>query len=174
MSKNVFGPKMPKYGKSSPDPQKLNIFIYLFKLNIFIYSCFRNYLNKINCSKSFFLNATWPLEIDKMKDTLDINKSTGPNSIPVYILKIFKSFFTNWLSKIINLTFEVSIFPDILKIAKIVPIHKKGSKLDHVNYRPISLSSVFSKIFEKVLYKRMYSFLKSNLVLNPIIQLIMH
>ena len=123
---------------------------------------FRNYLNKINCSKSFFLNATWPLEIDKIIDTLDINKSTGPNSIPVYILKIFKSFFSNWLSKIINLTFEVSIFPDILKIAKIVPIHKKGSKLDHVNYRPISLLSVFSKIFEKVLYKRMYSFLTMN------------
>ena len=41
----------------------------------------RNYLNKINCSKSFFLNATWPREIDKIIYTLDINKSTGPNSI---------------------------------------------------------------------------------------------
>ena len=98
---------------------------------------FRNYLNNIKCSKTFFLNASWPVEIDKIIDILDINKSTGPNSIPVYTLKILKSFFSNWLSKIINLTFEVSIFPDILKIANIVPIHKKGSKLDHVNYRPI-------------------------------------
>ena len=91
--------------------------------------------------------------MEKIIDILDINKSTGPNSIPVYILKILKSFLSNWLSKIINLTFEVSIFLDIFKIAKIVPIHKKGSKLDHVNYRTISL--LFSKIFEKVLYKRM-------------------
>ena len=107
---------------------------------------FKSYMSKINFSKSFFLHATGPLGIDKIIDTLDINKSTGPNSIPVYILKILKHFFSSWLSKIINLSFEISIFPDILKIAKIIPIHKKGSKLDHVNYRPISLLSVFSKI----------------------------
>ena len=95
---------------------------------------FKSYMSKINCSKSFFLHATGPFEIDKIIDTLDINKSTGSNSIPVYILKILKPFFSSWLSKIINLSFEISIFPDILKIAKIIPIHKKGSKLDHVNY----------------------------------------
>ena len=122
---------------------------------------FKSYLNKIKSSKSFFLRATGPLEIDKIIDTLDLNKSTGPNSIPVYILKILKPFFSNWLSIIINLAFEVSVFPDFLKLAKIIPIHKKGCKLDHVNYRPISLLSVFSKIFEKVLYKRMYSFLSN-------------
>ena len=122
---------------------------------------FKSYLNKIKSSKSFMpnLHATGPLEIEKIIDTLDLNKSTGPNSFPVYILKILKPFFSNWLSKIINLTFEVSIFPDFLKLAKMIPIHKKGCKLDHVNYRPISLLSVFSKIFEKVLYKRMYSIL---------------
>ena len=49
---------------------------------------FRSYLNNIKCSKSFFLDATGPLEIDKIIETLDINKSTCPNSIPVYILKI--------------------------------------------------------------------------------------
>ena len=102
-----------------------------------------------------------PLGLLKLTRSLILNKSTGPNSIPVYILKILKPFFSNWLSKIINLTFEVSIFPDFLKLAKIIPIHKRGCKLDHVNYRPISLLSVVSKIFEKVLYKRMYSFLSN-------------
>ena len=54
---------------------------------------FKSYLNKIKSSKSFFLHATGPLEIDKIIDTLDLNKSTGPNSIPVHILKILKPFF---------------------------------------------------------------------------------
>ena len=56
---------------------------------------FKSYLNKIKSSKSFFLHATGPLEIDKIIDTLDLNKSTGPNSIPVYILKILKQFVSN-------------------------------------------------------------------------------
>ena len=50
-------------------------------------------------------------------------------------------------------------FPDILKIAKVNPLHKKESKLDHRNYRPISLLSVVSKIFEKLIYKRIYFYL---------------
>ena len=47
------------------------------------------------------------------------------------------------------MSFEVGIFPDILKIAKITPLHKKVRKLNFQNYLPISLLSVFSKIFEK-------------------------
>ena len=39
------------------------------------------------------------------------------------------------------------------------PLHKKESKLNYLNYRPISLLSVFSKIYEKLLYTRIYSYL---------------
>ena len=102
-----------------------------------------DYLNNVNCDKTLFLVPVVSHEIVKVIDSLDINKSTGPNSIPVYILKILKPFFSDWLAKLINLSFETSVFPDILKVAKVVPIHKKDSKLDHVNYRPISLLSVF-------------------------------
>ena len=116
----------------------------------------------INCPDSFFLVPTVSGEIDKLIDELDIKKSTGPNSIPVFILKIMKPFFSTWLSKLINLCFEVGIFPDILKIAKVTPIHKKESKLDFLNYRPISLLSTFSKIYEKVIYSRIYSYLTKN------------
>ena len=35
---------------------------------------------------SFFLSPTVPAEIEKLIDALDIKKSTGPNSIPVFIL----------------------------------------------------------------------------------------
>ena len=124
-----------------------------------------DYLKKIECLESFFFEPTSPIEISNIIDSLDMNKSTGPNSIPVYILKIMKEFFSKWLSIIINMSFELSIFPDFLKVAKIIPLHKKDSKLKHTNYRPISLLSVFSKIFEKTIYKRMYGFLtKKNLI----------
>ena len=49
----------------------------------------------------------------------------------------------------INMSFNQDIFPNILKIANVIPIHKKVNKLDCNNYRPISLLSNIRKFFEK-------------------------
>ena len=64
------------------------------------------------------------------------------------------------LSKLANLMFEQGEFLEILKPAKVAPIHKGGNKADCNNYRPISLSSNLSKILEKIMYDRLYSFLE--------------
>ena len=86
----------------------------------------------------------------------------GPVSVPSFILKTYNDFFSECLSRLVNLSFQEGIFPDILKTAQVIPIHKKGSKLDYTNYRPISLLSIFSKIFEKCIYVRIYDYLKSH------------
>ena len=109
---------------------------------------------------SFFLSPTIPEEIEKIIDKLNPSKSTGPNGIPVFILKAFKGFFSYWLSVLINLCFETGEFPLMLKLAKVIPLHKKESVLNFLNYRPISLLSVFSKIYEKTIYVRIYSYLE--------------
>ena len=59
------------------------------------------------------------------------------------------------------------IFPDELKIARVVPLFKSGDRNEMVNYRPISLLPVFSKIFEKLIHKRLMSFFdKHNVIYN--------
>ena len=132
---------------------------YLYKKN-------RNneyYIN--NAGQVFFLSPTDSKEVSDMIDNLDDKKSPGPNGIPVSLLKKFKGFFSFWLAKLINLCFETGVFPDLLKFAKITPLHKKESKLDFHNYRPISLLSIYSKIFEKLIYFRVYAYLvKYNLI----------
>ncbi len=55
--------------------------------------------------------------------------------------------------------------PDRLKIAKIVPIYKKGSITEISNYRPISLLSIFDKILEKIVNKRLLGFLNKHDIL---------
>ena len=54
------------------------------------------------------------------------------------------------LSKIINISLRNGIFPDKLKVAKVLPVFKSEDPQYFVNYRPISLLPNFSKIFEKV------------------------
>ena len=68
----------------------------------------------------------------------------------------------------IDESFLTGIFPDKLKIAKVIAIHKKGATEDPSNYRPISLLSVFSKIFEKIMHKRLYNFLEGNDILHSL------
>ena len=70
--------------------------------------------------------------------------------------------FTEILAFIINSSFTQGIFPDPLKSARVVPIHKGGSKTDVTNYRPISLLFSFSKIYEKLMHTRVLEFLDSN------------
>ena len=55
-----------------------------------------------------------------------------------------------------------SVFPSVLKTAKLVPVFKKDSKLNYSNYRPISLLSNIEKILENFMYKRLYTFLDNN------------
>ena len=90
------------------------------------------------------------------------NKASGPNSIPTKILKLFKKEFSKPLSDIINLSFNQSVFPNLLKIANVTLIHKKDGKLDCNNYRPISLLSNINKIYEKCMHTRLTNFLMIN------------
>ena len=128
---------------------------------------FHDYLKDINCKNTFFLRAVRTHEIQEIILSFDSNTSTGPNSIPIYILKAFNNFFSSILCKIINLVFGTGIFPDLCKLAKVIPIYKKDGALLCENYRPISLLSIFSRMFEKLIYGRMYTFLDvNNLIYN--------
>ena len=120
---------------------------------------FSEYLsNRVN--QNFIFESADPVEVINIIDSLDNNKGTGPYSIPSNMLKALKVNLSHPLTTIINMSFATGIYPDQLKIAKVIPIFKKGDKLLVSNYRPISLLSNINKIFEKLVYSRLYSFLE--------------
>ena len=49
----------------------------------------------------------------------------------------------------------------------VIPIHKKGSKEDISNYRPISILSTFSKVFEKLINGFLINYLEAKNILDP-------
>ena len=109
--------------------------------------------------ESMFISPTDPVEIQRTICTLK-NKAT--QDVKVEPLKIAKDCpkFCEILSNVVNSSFNEGCFPTSLKIAKVVPIHKGGSKLDVKNYRPISLLCTFSKIYEKLMHRRVLDFLE--------------
>ena len=62
--------------------------------------------------------------------SLDSTKLVGPNSIPKKILKVLSNDISCQFADIFIMSFTSGVFPSVLKIAKVVPIHKKDSKLD--------------------------------------------
>ena len=94
-----------------------------------------------------------------------VNKSSGPQSIPTDLLKLVADLIITPLSKLISNSFNTGVFPDALKVCKVIPIHKGDSADELNNYRPISLLSIFDKIIEKLMHKRLYSFLEQHNIL---------
>ena len=86
-------------------------------------------MKQICINKSFYLRPATADEIHGIINSMDSNKSLGPNSIPIYIMKLCNDFFSSCLVKIVNLSFLIGIFPDLCKIAKVVPIFKKEDPL---------------------------------------------
>ena len=121
------------------------------------------YLNVIprNCN-SIYVTPTSECEIRKLINALPNKKSSGHDNIDNILLKKIELEISPFLAKIFNQSISDGIFPDVMKLAEVVPLFKSNDKTLTENYRPISLLITISKILEKVVYKRTYSFLQQN------------
>ena len=94
----------------------------------------------------------------ELLSSLDSSKSPGSDEIPAVVWKSMRDEISQPLCTLVNQMFHDSIYPDIFKVAKVIPIHKKGSRTDPGNYRPISILPVVSKVFEKVIFMQLNEF----------------
>ena len=76
-----------------------------------------------------------------------------PILIPAFLLKDCSSVYVKALTVIFNLILRTSCFPRF----GIYPVHKRGNKNDHTNYRPITLVCNFGKILEFLLHSAVHS-----------------
>lgn len=71
-----------------------------------------------------------------------------------------------FLALIFNCCITDGIFPDLMKMSKIIPIYKSGCSKNPSNYRPISILPVLSKIFERILLNQMLAHFNFNRILH--------
>ncbi len=107
---------------------------------------------------SFVLRETDYNEIICVCSGLKAKLSSGFDCISTKLLHSVIDLLGHQLVHIFNLSFKFGIFPDLFKIAKVVPIFKGGDQSTLLNYRPVSLLPAVSKILERLMYNRMMSF----------------
>lgn len=124
---------------------------------------------KENChyvDNSMEFRKVTPNEILNLVVKMENKKSCGWDELKIDLIKDNIDILASPLAEFFNNCVEQSIFPDQLKLAKVLPIFKKGSKLDPSKYRPISLLPILSKIFEKVILHRLNTHLAVNRLIS--------
>ena len=122
---------------------------------------------KSPCTNSTYLQPTSTHEVMALINLLNLNKANGHDDIDPYFLKIASPIIAFPLSLFFNHSISLGIFPNKLKLAKVIPVYKKGSADQLNNYRQKSFLPFLSKMFERLLNKRMLSFFNCNNVLVP-------
>lgn len=126
-----------------------------------------DYNDKIGIFRdSMFLFPFTHEELHRLiKRKLKSKKSCGVDDVSSFLVLLSLDHICKPLVHIVNFSFEQAIFPNTLKINKIIPVYKKGDPEDLKNYRPIALSSVFSKILEYAFLERLLPFLDKHDIL---------
>ena len=153
-------------GEDSSDPQLIADAFAQFFAGYYITSGPR----LIGCSQ--FVNSSSVLDIPSFSEgevLASLKRLKGkltavPDMIPSFLLKDCSLVFARPLTALFNLCLSTETFPDGWKLSKLTPIHKKGSKCEVQNYRPITIINNFSKVFEMVLHERISTFFRDQLV----------
>ena len=92
-----------------------------------------------------------PKMVKKVITNLDFSKASGPDCIPVVVLKNCEPKLSYILAELFNKCLKKSSFPDCWKVSSVIPVFNNvGERSTPKNYHPVSLYSVVSKVFEKL------------------------
>ena len=105
---------------------------------------YRSYCN-VSIKESIFLTPVTKSELYSLIHKLNKSKAPGNDNIGPELVQITASVIVDPFLHICNLSFLNNVVPEKLKIAKVIPVFKKGDRSKSSNYRPISLLSIFEK-----------------------------
>lgn len=114
---------------------------------------------------SLFLRPASINETIALINALNPKKSPGPDGIPASFLKANFVFFAHLLTDVFNEIVETGVYPAVLKVARVTPVHKSGDKKEANNYRPISCLSILDKVIEKLIVSRLVDFITQHKLL---------
>ena len=101
-------------------------------------------------------------DIIKAIEEIKPNAASGPDEIPVILLKECKEALAKPIYLVWSQSLDTGVVPSFYKTSHVFPLHKKDSKALPANYRPISLTSHIIKIFERILRRKLVEYMEIN------------
>ena len=122
----------------------------------------------INCSATdiFTFKSVSSCDVSIAINALSTGKASAVDNISVTMLKTSSVVVAPILASLFNLSIATGTFPDCLKQALVVPVHKKGDTCEISNYRPIAFLSTLNKLFEKLIHSQLSMFLVDQMILS--------
>ena len=120
---------------------------------------------KQNIISSFKFQSVEASDVLKIISDLAPKNSCGVDNISSKLLKRISDIMAAPLAHIINQSLYTGIFPDRLKIARVIPLYKKDDPHLVDNYRPISILPAISKVFERIVFNQLYDYMHNNKLL---------
>ncbi|XP_045115988.1 uncharacterized protein LOC123507079 [Portunus trituberculatus] len=109
---------------------------------------------------------TSEVEVRAILKSLDENKAVGPQDISPHVLRQCAAELARPLTSLFNHCLATSTWPEMWKGSSVVPLHKKNSKAEAKNYRPVSLLPVLSKVLETIVASRVTQHLERHHLLS--------
>ena len=99
-----------------------------------------DYLTRISRTKdSIYFNPVTGTEIMRLITKLEPIRSSRHDDLNNYFIKELKDVISTPLSIIFNRSLQEGVFPKLMKLADVTPLHKAKARDESTNYRSISL-----------------------------------
>ena len=108
------------------------------------------YQKKGIVANNFKFSLVRESKVLELLNDLNVYKSTGQDDISARFLKDRAKSIVTPLTYIINLSLTSAEVPDDFKLARVVPLYKKGNCNYEGNYRPVFILPVASKLLERI------------------------
>jgi hypothetical protein len=120
------------------------------------------FVNYDRAVPDLLLQNTTPEHIQKVIKKLQPKMSYDANGVSSKMIKFIGDEISFPLAHIFNISLREGVFPEKLKLCRVIPIFKTGNPLECDNYRPISLLSSISKVLEKIVAQKLIAHLLDN------------
>ena len=125
-----------------------------------------SFMSNLPIQSSIQIGPFTEIEVHSKLRLIKPFKSYGEDELHPRFIRDMADFIAVPLTILFNRSMSEGYVPQRMKLAKVVPIFKGGSRIDPSNYRPISILSVFSKVLESLVSKSLNNFIISKKILH--------